>query len=71
MIGRCRRVMAASLSTGNLGRLRPPDPFGFGGADDGDGRRGRRMARAVMLGAFEWPAGDFSFDDAGVRSSSS
>ena len=59
------------VNTGNLGRLRPVDPFGFGGADDGDGWRWRRMARGGLLGAFEWPAGDFSFDDAGVGSSSS
>lgn len=64
-------MATANLNTGNLGGIRPLDPFGFGGADDGDGRRGRRMARGVMLDAFEWPAGDFSFDDAGVRSSSS
>jgi hypothetical protein len=58
-------------NTGNLGRLRPLDPFGFGGVDDGDGRHGRRMARGVVLGSFEWPAGDFSFDDARVGSSPS
>jgi hypothetical protein len=46
------------------------DSLGFGGCDDRDGRLGRVM-RDVVRGAFEGPAGDFSFDDTGVGSSPS
>jgi hypothetical protein len=55
---------------GNLGRFRAFDSVGLGCRDDGEGRLGR-VVRDVVLGTFEGPAGDFSFDDAGVGSSPS
>ncbi|GGT45877.1 hypothetical protein GCM10010254_75720 [Streptomyces chromofuscus] len=41
------------------------DPFGFGGANEGDGRGGWAVGSPVG-GAFEGPAGDFSFNDTRV-----
>jgi hypothetical protein len=58
-------ALASSLNTGNLGFWCPLDPFGFGGANDGDGRNTWAVCNAVG-NAFEGPVGDFAFDDAGV-----
>lgn len=55
----------SSLNTGNLGTYCPLDSFGFGGIDDGDGR-GTWLVCNLVGCTFEWPAGDFAFDDAGV-----
>jgi hypothetical protein len=57
-----------SDNTGNLGGFGPFHAVGFRRGDDGHGRFGR-VAWNVVLGAFEGPAGDFSFDDTGVGSS--
>lgn len=46
------------------------DPFGFGGIDDGDDWGGWVVCNVVGC-AFERPAGDFAFDDAGVGSAAS
>jgi hypothetical protein len=59
-----------NLNTGNLGCFCPLDPFGFGGIDDGE-NRGRRVFCTLMGCTFEGPAGDFTFDDAGVGPASS
>jgi len=60
---------SASPNTGNLRNFRPFESVGLGGGDDD------RWLDCVLwtfgLGAFEGPAGDFSFDDAGVGASPS
>ncbi len=63
-------MFSPNLNTGNLGLWYAFDPFGFGGANDGDGRDARVVCNAVG-GAFEGPAGDFAFDDAEVGSAAS
>jgi len=64
------RKTGVSGNTGNLRNFRPFDSVGLGGGDDDD-----RWRQCVLwtfgLGAFEGPAGDFSFDDAGVGASPS
>lgn len=60
-----RRNGGPYLNTGNLWFWCSLDPFGFGGTNDGDGRDTWAVCNAVG-GAFEGPAGDFAFDDAGV-----
>jgi hypothetical protein len=60
----------ARTNTGNLGYFGAFDGLGFGGCDDRGGWLGW-LVRDVVVGAFEGPAGDFSFDDAGVGSSPS
>lgn len=60
-----RPPYAPSLNAVNLGRFCPLHAFGFGGLGDGDGRDAWPIGNAVG-GAFERPAGDFAFDDAGV-----
>ena len=57
-------------NTGNLRGFRPFNAFGFGSGDDRDGRFGRVVCD-VVLGAFEGPAGDLSFDDTRVGTSPS
>jgi hypothetical protein len=60
----------ARVNTGNLGDFCPFDSASLGGGDDDDGWFDF-VPWNVVLGAFEGPAGDFSFDDAGVGSSPS